>query len=313
MPVARTYNDNVWAASNTPPPAVTTPAPTETPKAPAPAVPKPQAGDWWQTRGGHELYDIFARIEKENPMAAMAFWDAVVGSGRGQNDLQAATIHKKFGGDMNAYNNWRNTLHGNSLDSSIGNFDLKNGKWIPGAGFNSQYVKDRTGWDVGNGWQSSWNWGDYQNNLKPGLQSTPGNEEAGSDSWKTYLYGARFTDKGVEYPNPYTQAVGSGIIQPLADPDAHNNALTIWNRPKLDPVAQRGPGTLNTGPVASYANPAAGAINAPPSGFTAPPPTAQDNSVPTTVNTGAPTAANPAGNKPGAKSYGYRNTWGQVR
>jgi hypothetical protein len=171
-----------------------------------------QQEEWWKTRGGHELYDIFDRIDKENPMAARAFWDSVVGTGRGMNDLQAATIHKRFGGDMNAYNNWRNQYANNNLESYAGNFDLQNGRWTPGQGFNSDYVRDRTGMNVSGPWQASWNWGDYRNNLQTGLQSLPGQAEAGAESWNTYLGGADFSNQGVHYgPTGASQSVKPNV------------------------------------------------------------------------------------------------------
>src|SRR5574343_197197 len=104
MPFARTYNNNIWAAAPKPPeapPAPVVPVPPVPGTPPAPTPPNPFGQEsWWKTRGGHELYNIFTKIEQENPMAAWAFWDAVVGTGRGMNDLQAGTIHKKFGGHI---------------------------------------------------------------------------------------------------------------------------------------------------------------------------------------------------------------------
>jgi hypothetical protein len=213
------------------------------------------------------------------------------------NDLQAATIHKKFGGDMNAYNNWRNLYHGNSMDSYAGFFDLGSGKWTPGAGFNSQYVKDRLGWDVSGAWQPSagWDWGNFQNTMQPGLQSTPGNAGAGAESWNTYGYGATFSPTGVTYPSVYDQAVGSGIIAP-----------TTTDGPRPFPTPRTG-GTPTPNPT-PFASPSGGAVSAPPSGFTAPPPTAAPNvpvptATPTVTRTGTPSTTNPYGGDAGGYRY----------
>jgi hypothetical protein len=128
-------------------------------------------------------------------MAGRAFWDAVVGRGRGENDLQAATIHKMFGGDMNAYNNWRNQLHYSGQDNQLGSFDLMTGRWNNGG------ITDDWGWDsVGVGkWDPSY--------LSMGLQSTPGNAYAGAESWKTYGAGQYFDPtQGASYAPPALQA-----------------------------------------------------------------------------------------------------------
>jgi hypothetical protein len=255
--------------------------------------------EWWKSRGGHELYDIFAKIEKENPLAARAFWSAVVGTGRGMNDLQAATIHKKFGGDMNAYNNWRNQAHHGGWEAYEGYFDLANGKWTPGAGYNAQYIKDKTGWDVAGGWQASpaWNWANYQNTLKTGLQSLPGHEEDGAESWNTYLHGAQFGPNGVTYPSVYEQAVGSGLIQP---------PRPSGPVPKLP--ARSGPGTTVNNPTPFATGTVAAGPSSPPPAVNVPAPT---NTTPSTpVAPAIPTPTNPTGAR---GTWQYRNQAGQVR
>lgn len=199
-----------------PAPAPVVPAPAPTTPAPATVAPWMKQADaegWWRQRGGHQLYDLFNKIYSENQLAGRAFWNAVVGRGRGENDLQAATIHKMFGGDMNAYNNWRNAAHQGGFEGMEGSFDLLTGKWNPGAGFNSQYLAERGVTSPG-AWAYNGNWNDFKNTFGVGLQSTPGNEEAGAEAWKTYGYNPTFGPNGVTYPSPYEQAVGSGIIAP---------------------------------------------------------------------------------------------------
>jgi hypothetical protein len=141
--------------------------------------------EWWRKRSGTELYDIFQKINAENPLAARAFWSSVVGRGHGENDLQATTIHKMFNGDLDAYNNWRNAAHHGGYEAYQGNFDLGTGKWTAGPGYNQQYMADR-GINAAGDWASSWNWGDYQKNLGLGLQSLPGHAYDGTAAWEEY-------------------------------------------------------------------------------------------------------------------------------
>lgn len=156
-----------------------------------------RASDWFKTRGGHELYAMFKSIYDQNPMAGRAFWDSVVGRGQGQNDLMAATIHKMFGADMNAFNNWRNAPHYGGQEGQQGYFDLTSGQWKGGnnQSFNFQ------------------NWNPYS--MVTGLQSTPGNAYAGAESWKTYGAGSNFDPaRGAMFPGVEDQAsMAAGTYQ----------------------------------------------------------------------------------------------------
>jgi hypothetical protein len=234
-------------------------------------------GDWWRQRGGHELYDIFAKIEAQNPMAARAFWNSVVGRGRGENDLMAATIHKKFGGDMNAYNNWRNAAHHGGYEGYEGNFDLATGKWKGGSGYNQQYLADR-GVNAAGDWAADWAWGDYKKNMQLGLQSTPGNEEAGAEAWKTYGAGAHFGLQGAQYPGVAEQAnIAATGTNPYA---GQYNRVAGGQRPGME-QGVKNPG-INLGTT---------------------PATQPNIPVPNPTNTGAPSAANPYQSSSGG---GYR-------
>lgn len=172
----------------------------------APWVNRANAEGWFRTRGGHELYGLFRQIYDRNEMAGRAFWDSVVGRGRGENDLQAATIHKMFGGNMDDYNNWRNKLHHQGQESYLGNFDLSTGKWTNGGGLGGFNDFDWSSVGVG-----AWN----PNYLQTGLQSKQGIDPAtgkpyyysGADSWKTYGAGQYFDPtRGASYAPPALQA-----------------------------------------------------------------------------------------------------------
>lgn len=276
---ARRYSYNRALPIDVPTP---TAPPPEAKPTPAPAVPggipPPQAnanpwntrGDaeaWFRSRGGHELYGLFDQIYKRNPMAGRAFWDSVVGRGRGENDLQAATIHKMFGGDMNAYNDWRNQLHNSGQENQLGNFDLRTGKWNNGG------ITGDWGWDsVGVG---AWD----PNYLGLGLQSKQGVDpatgkpyyQAGQESWKNYSAGQYFDpQQGARYAPPDLQA-------------------------KF--VAGQVPGYNQQGQAINPpASPATPATNTPPPAVTAPPPAPAQNVAPATAvnpNVAAPSAANP--------------------
>lgn len=156
-----------WGGSGAPIQSPIAPAPT--PGAPpalprAPIVPKMNDGllgdanKWRTEKTGDELYNQFQSIYSQNPMAGRAFWEKVVGTGAGMNNLQEVTRKKMFGDNGDAFSNWQNLYHYNMLDSSAGDFDLANGKWIPGQAFNRDYVKDRVGWDVPGAWSAA-NWG----------------------------------------------------------------------------------------------------------------------------------------------------------
>lgn len=255
----------------TPSPAVTPPPPVETPKPGGVVEPGPgttpqnwmdylnqdfdatksiwgeagrdsyqrnRASEFFKTRGGHELYNWFKQIYDRNPMAGRAFWEQMVGSGRGQNDLQAATIHKMFGGDMNAYNTWRNELHHGGRENQLGNFNLVTGKWDNGG------ITDGWGWDsVGVG-----QWNPYY--AQTGLQSLPGNAAdgtpnymQGADSWRTYGAGQHFDPTvGAAYPGPGLQAQFAAGEVPGYDRTGRRIAPNI-SVPKVDVPGTRGPGT----------------------------------------------------------------------
>lgn len=161
-----------------------------------------RAQEFFKTRGGHELYDIFRRIYDVNPLAGRAFWQKVVGMGHGQNDLQAATIHRMFGADMNAYNNWLNELHHAGREPYAGNFNLVTGTWGNG-------VEDANMW---NGINNSWNWNSLSQGawnpytMQTGLQSLPGHEYDGSEAWNTYSAGMHFGPRGAQYPGVQEQS-----------------------------------------------------------------------------------------------------------
>lgn len=238
------------------------PNPTAPPPEPKPGVPggipPPQPGAqpwntrgdaeaWFRTRGGHELFNLFKQIYDRNPMAGRAFWSSVVGRGRGENDLQAATIHKMFGGDMDAYNNWLNELHHTGRESQLGNFDLRTGQWNNGG------ITDPWSWDsVGVG---AWN----PNYLQMGLQSLPGNDPktgnpyymAGADSWKTYSAGQYFDPtQGASYAPPALQAQFAAGQVP-----GYNQQGQAITTPQ--PPANTAPTTVNTSATSTsnpYAN-----------------------------------------------------------
>lgn len=169
-----------------------------------------RAEDFFRTRGGHELFGFFNNIYQKNPMAGRAFWNAVAGMGHGQNDLQTATIHRMFGGDMNAYNRWRNELMNTGQENRLGNFDLSTGKW-----WND--IDPSYQWD---------NWNPYF--MLQGLQSTPGNAYAGTEAWQTYGANPQFTPQGVQYG----QSLQANQIKPNP----------IGGQPLLNPPSMAGSG-----------------------------------------------------------------------
>ena len=274
--VQRIYNYSGTPGIN---PAPVVPPPVAEAPTPAPAVGDPFAAQraandartWWKQRGGNELYDIFQKITAQNPLAGRAFWQSVLGMGHGENDLQAQTIHKMFGGDINAYNNWRNAAHHGGWEASEGNFDLVNGKWTAGPGYNQQYIKEKAGFDATGDWTANWNWGDYKKNLGVGLQSLPGHAYDGVESWQTYTANPNFTPTGVRYGAQY-----GGV--PVPKQPARPGGTSI---PTPTGVPTGGP------------------TSAPPPAVTAPPPT---------TTTAPSTPVNPYPNTP-VNPHGVKGTW----
>lgn len=271
--------------------------PRPNPEAPAPAVPAPAANSWetylnegfdpsksiwgangknayqanrardfFKTRGGHELYGMFEKIHKENPWAARAFREAVMGGGRGENDFEAALIHKMFGGNMLAYNQYRNLAHSQGMEGRVGTWDLAKGTWTNGTnsfGDTPYTYKD---------------WNPYT--MQKGLQSLPGHEEDGAESWATYganpQFGQGYNGDAVTPPGQGANGIGiqkPGMIQGTKNP------------------INRGGGTAAPAPIVPTPGPAAG-----------------PSAPPITVNPGT-SAVNPTGMTGG---YRYQGPAGRV-